>query len=691
MKKQIKLITIGIAAVCLIASCKKNNENGNSETPTNGTRFTANIEQNDSRTYLDDLNVKWSEADRIKVSNNTGQTEVFQLTSGKETTSGVFHTVTGAIMTDDVPYVAVYPAINPNQVDNTIDGTTVTVDLPAVQTIAEAGTFGVGYNPMVAFSNDNTLQFKNLCGGIGLPFKGTDDLHHVSKVVLTSNDRTETLWGTGTVECGANEPEMVVTNTDNLKHQLTLNCDIILSSTESQMFYFMLPPHTLKTGFSFAVYDGNNIIYQNAVEWSSNPDFIKRNWLMTVESDIIVGNRPTVVTHAATDILKRSATLHGEVTHTGGTEITERGLCWSLTENPTTDNSHQADQTGSGIGAYDFRVNRSLQPGTTYHVRAYAINADGIFYGEDKTFKTPDSYFSVSEDDVVFLAPGNLQYKGGSFNTWRFAEEQWYFVGTGPDAVHTADLAGNVYQDGVKCDNERIAQSYTGWIDLFGWGTSGYNGCNIWKDDTNDAQYGPASGDIAGTLYDWGLNNNIFNPKTNSTEAAGTWRTPTASEMNYMLKLRSASTVNGTANARFVKAKIDTEVLVKPDDPAYGTELCGLIILPDYYEHPEGVTALVAINTANDPYSNVIPKAQWEQMEEEGAIFLPISDYRDWSVGQGGSYVGELCSYGVYWTSSVQSTTQAKAIRIATDNVNTPFNDDCHKGFCVRLVKDTTK
>lgn len=70
--------------------------------------------------------------------------------------------------------------------------------------------------------------------------------------------------------------------------------------------------------------------------------------------------------------------------------------------------------------------------------------------------------FSVSPNKLVYFSKGNLQYQA-STNTWRFAENQWDYVG---DATE-----GNVYMDDVKCNNSYISQTYNGWIDLFGWGT----------------------------------------------------------------------------------------------------------------------------------------------------------------------------------------------------------------------------
>lgn len=73
--------------------------------------------------------------------------------------------------------------------------------------------------------------------------------------------------------------------------------------------------------------------------------------------------------------------------------------------------------------------------------------------------------FKVSADKEVVFARGNLQYTTQGEHacadgttqkgTWRIADNQYDFIG---DA------------------NANIAEDYTGYIDLFGWGTSGWSG-----------------------------------------------------------------------------------------------------------------------------------------------------------------------------------------------------------------------
>ena len=68
-----------------------------------------------------------------------------------------------------------------------------------------------------------------------------------------------------------------------------------------------------------------------------------------------------------------------------GASVTARGVCWSITSNPTIDNSKTTD--GSGIGTFT-SVITGLTSGTTYYVRSYATNSVGTTYGPEISFTT---------------------------------------------------------------------------------------------------------------------------------------------------------------------------------------------------------------------------------------------------------------------------------------------------------------
>ena len=101
---------------------------------------------------------------------------------------------------------------------------------------------------------------------------------------------------------------------------------------------------------------------------------------------------PEVVTLEVTDISRTSATASGEVLSDGGSEVTERGICWSTHDNPTITDNHVVN--GIGLGSFTVEMT-GLNEDTKYYVRAYAINSYGIGYGNEVEFTTqsynPDS------------------------------------------------------------------------------------------------------------------------------------------------------------------------------------------------------------------------------------------------------------------------------------------------------------
>ena len=120
---------------------------------------------------------------------------------------------------------------------------------------------------------------------------------------------------------------------------------------------------------------------------------------------------PVVITGEVSEIGGVSAMGSGEVTGEGGSEVTERGVCWATGHVPTTSDSHAGN--GSGTGAFMAEMT-GLSLGTTYRVRAYAVNSEGTAYGEEKSFTTLDHQeYTVS----VSASPssGGTVEGGGSY------------------------------------------------------------------------------------------------------------------------------------------------------------------------------------------------------------------------------------------------------------------------------------
>ena len=273
--------------------------------------------------------------------------------------------------------------------------------------------------------------------------------------------------------------------------------------------------------------------------------------------------------------------------------------------------------------------------------------------------------FSVSSTDKVYFSKGNLQYTK-STGIWSFMDHQYSTVETTNQAIGDDYASQDV-------------------VSLFGWGTSGWNNGNTYYQPFNTAYvsssgsskgygYGPKNGstytyDLTGTYAnaDWG-----HNAISNGGNTADTWRTLTKDEWTYLFNTRSASTVNGTADARYAKAYL------------FGTTH-GVIIFPDVYTHPAGVTAPTGINETSSTswYGNKYNATDWAKMEAAGCVFLPAAGWRD------ATTIRRVNEYVRYWTSSTYSSAgYAHNVGIADTSMNPADYNQKNYGYSVRLVHD---
>ena len=95
--------------------------------------------------------------------------------------------------------------------------------------------------------------------------------------------------------------------------------------------------------------------------------------------------KPVVETGAVENITLTFATCGGNVVSDCGADVTERGVCWSTSQNPTINDNITTNGNGTGTFTSDL-VN--LTANTTYYVRAYANNSAGTGYGNEISFTT---------------------------------------------------------------------------------------------------------------------------------------------------------------------------------------------------------------------------------------------------------------------------------------------------------------
>lgn len=255
--------------------------------------------------------------------------------------------------------------------------------------------------------------------------------------------------------------------------------------------------------------------------------------------------------------------------------------------------------------------------------------------------------FSVSTTKKIHFSQGNLQYQASS-KTWRFAEHQY---------------------DTIGAPNANASAYYDGWIDLFGWGTSGYNNNYPHIKKSSAEEYGIGTDDISGTNYDWG----VYNKISNGGNKVGQWRTLTNEEWQYLLFNRPR------ANQLFGWVTMNG--------------IYGIVLLPDEWKAPEGITFIPNEDTHWDYHNsnsmrydyNIFILKEWSAMEKAGAVFLPAAGCRS----RYDSNIIYPTHVGMYWTSTyayhVYFDPFGTGLELM-DASNAPQHD--YDGLSVRLVKD---
>lgn len=349
---------------------------------------------------------------------------------------------------------------------------------------------------------------------------------------------------------------------------------------------------------------------------------------------------PLVITDSAGLITTTSAVFGGQAIFDGGDTVRQRGFCWSTFPSPTV--SDNVVIAGRGLGSFR-QSTRQLNPGTVYYVRAFATNRYGTGYGNEIAFSTVNPAFSVSDRRAVGFSTGNLQYNttgqhltadSTTSGTWRFAPNQY---------------------DTIGHDNSNISSSYAGWIDLFGWGTSGSQNRYPYLNTCNVNDYDNGNTNLQGTSFDWGTYNAILN----GGNQTGEWFTMTKEEWQYLLNTRdSAAHKYGLATVCGVP---------------------GVILLPDDWRRPSGT--FFYPGHAYGYNTNTYNQNQWSTMESYGAIFLPAAGQRTDSTNIVGTGL-----YGQYWTASSDSVTMTHFLSFASDRIGVEAYRN-YQGKSVRLVR----
>lgn len=101
-------------------------------------------------------------------------------------------------------------------------------------------------------------------------------------------------------------------------------------------------------------------------------------------------NISLTITTEVREITLRSAQLIGLISVNRGGAIKQMGFCWNTTGMPTIDDNVMVVPTFSDTSSLDHfdHLLTELTAGTTYYVKAFAENNDGVGYGNEISFKT---------------------------------------------------------------------------------------------------------------------------------------------------------------------------------------------------------------------------------------------------------------------------------------------------------------
>lgn len=127
---------------------------------------------------------------------------------------------------------------------------------------------------------------------------------------------------------------------------------------------------------------------------------------------------PIIETSPVVSITGTSAVSGGKVTDNAGATITETGVVWSTNPDPEITSSAK---TVHYSGEHNFESHLTdLQPETTYYARAYAVNQQGVGYGEEIDFTTAQLPLKTYKITIEGLLDGNYSnYPDPTINSFK--------------------------------------------------------------------------------------------------------------------------------------------------------------------------------------------------------------------------------------------------------------------------------
>lgn len=164
-----------------------------------------------------------------------------------------------------------------------------------------------------------------------------------------------------------------------------------------------------------------NTIYMTRAFASNNYGTSYGN-IMIFRTLDIMPSKATVNTEWSYEVTSSSAKLIGNITHDGGSDITQRGFYLGISSDPEITGTKIT--AGNGTGLFSVTVT-TLKVNTTYYFRAYAVNSAGESLGTVVYFST-NLTATVSKVFNNSLTYGSLtDYDGNEYKTIQIGDQIW--------------------------------------------------------------------------------------------------------------------------------------------------------------------------------------------------------------------------------------------------------------------------
>ena len=352
---------------------------------------------------------------------------------------------------------------------------------------------------------------------------------------------------------------------------------------------------------------------------------------------------PVVKTHSVTEITESTAVAGGEVIEDGRADVTERGICWSIVENPTIADAHT--NNGAGLGSFVSDIT-GLTPNTAYYVRAYATNSEGTSYGEQVNFTTIEKKVielpavktsmvtSITTNSAV--AGGDITADGGAEVTlkgvcWSASQEPTI------EGEHTENGAGT---GEFTAELSGLEQNTTYYVRAYATNSEG-------------TAYGE---EVSFTTLQ---ENVVVKPMVTTLEIAGVSQTTAVTGGNVTSDGGAEVTARGVCWSTSQEPTIEGEHTIDGAGTGeYQSDLSGLTANTTYY------VRAYATNSEGTAYGEEISFTTLEEyiVVEPTVVTVSVSEVTETTAVTGGNVTsdggGEVSARGVCWSTSQEPTVE---------------------------------